>query len=217
MPIMDYEDRAKKQEIRFFGHSKISEANKEAMRKVLKVYHVRPPTKFIFLQRLEEFLQHFKDISKEMFDFDKVNDVLSKLQHKGTFETYRNKSKRFAKLLNDGVLPKEYARAWSGFKKKKGGRNIEPEQHLTWIEAKELIKHTTSTQLKCMVMFQLDAGLRPSEFVDLNYGDVKIVNDFVVIKVMDGKTGKRDVQCWRCVPYVARWIESHPTKKSSDP
>lgn len=218
MPIIDYTERAEKDNKVFFNNPKITKENKEAMTKVLKSYHVKDATKSIFLQRMGKFLSYFKDINKDMNNFDVVNDVLVKLEHTGSFETYRNKSKRFTKLLNNGKLPEEFERAWSNFKKKNGGRKLEPEQQLKWDEAIELIKQTNSIQLKAVLMTQLDCGMRPSEFIDLNYGDLKQKGDFIVIKVKQTKTDKpREIECWRCVPYLLRWLQSHPTKKINDP
>ena len=218
MPIIDYESRAEKDKRMFFDSQKISQPNKDAMTKVLRSYHTKPATRSIFIQRMGKFLSYFEDINKDMNNFDVVNDVLVKLEHTGSFETYRNKSKRFVKLLNDGELPKEYARAWSNFEKKKGGRKIEAEEHLIWPDAIELIKQTNSIQIKAALMLQLDLGMRPSNFIDLTYGDLKIRGDNIIVRLKRTKTGRpKDVEVWRCVPYLLKWMAAHPTKKANDP
>jgi len=218
MPIIDYQEMFEKDKKRFFDSEEITQANKDAMTDFLEVYTKKAATKSIMLQRMREFLSHFKDIRKDMQDYDKVVKVLAKLAHKGTFETYRNKSSRFVKLLNRGIAPEPFQRAWKQFDKNAGGREIKTENLLKWEEALELIKHTSSTQIKAVLMTQLDAGLRPSEFVDLNYGDVKQKGRFLIIHVEESKTGKpRDVECWRCSPWLNLWLRQHPTKKNNDP
>jgi integrase len=88
---------------------------------------------------------------------------------------------------------------------------------VSWEEGRKLADLTTSIQLKAIILTQLDAGFRPSEFIDLNYGDVSVKRDLVVFNVRNGKTGGRSVICQRCVPYFLRWYHSHATKKKNDP
>jgi len=220
MPIIDFEKQFEQAKIRFFANSKISNANKNAMKEVLKVYTKRPATKGILVARMSEFLEHFKDIKKDMHDYDKIISVLAKLSNSGTFETYRNKSNIFVKILNKNIAPEPFIRAWKSYKRKKGGRVIRADKHLTWDDALDLISHTNSTQLKAVLMTQLDAGMRPSEFVDLNYGDVKQEGRFMIIRIPKErtKTGEaRDIECWRCSPYLSLWLKQHPTKGDDDP
>ena len=96
-------------------------------------------------------------------------------------------------------------------------RDLNEEDMLTWQDGLKLINETNSVQIKAIIALQLDAGLRPSEFVNLNYEDVKQKGDFLVVNVREGKTGKREFPTWRCVPFVLKWLASHKTKKSKDP
>jgi hypothetical protein len=64
---------------------------------------------------------------------------------------------------------------------------------------------------------QLDCGFRPSEFVDLNYGDVEVRTGLALFHIRDGKTGSRTVIAHRCVPALLKWLDAHPTKKAEDP
>jgi hypothetical protein len=72
-------------------------------------------------------------------------------------------------------------------------------------------------QFKALIATQIDGGFRPSEFIDLNYGDVKLKDNFIIIEVRNGKTGKRNVILWRAVPHLLKWYNAHPTKKAKDP
>ena len=84
-------------------------------------------------------------------------------------------------------------------------------------EALKVVSKTSSMQLKAAFLTQLDAGLRPSEFIDLNYSDVTVKKDIVIFDIRDGKTGSRHCARYRCVPFFTRWYEAHPTKKQDDP
>ncbi len=88
---------------------------------------------------------------------------------------------------------------------------------IKWEEGIELSKATPSIQMKAVILTQLDGGFRPSELIDLNYGDIEIKKDFIICNVKDGKTGSRTVILFRGVPYLVRWLQNHPTKKSNDP
>jgi hypothetical protein len=96
-------------------------------------------------------------------------------------------------------------------------RSLDPSDMLSWEEGMKLSDSSPSIQLKAIILTQLDAGFRPSEFVDLNYGDVSVLDKVVVFHVRNGKTGGRDVVAYRSAPHFLRWYHSHPTKKTDDP
>ena len=218
MPILDYHKSQKRYLQNIYGSPNIGDANKEAVRDFERIYKVKDATRAIMFQRLYEFLPHFKNFRKEMFDYDKVMSVLAKLSGTGTFETYRGRMKRFAALLNQGEIPKPLKQAWKQFKKTKNGRGLKGDDHVTWAEGLDLIKKTTSVQVKAMFMVQLDAGFRPGEFIDLDYGDCKVKGDFIIVSIDNTKTGEpREVELWRSVPFLLTWLQAHPTKRKKDP
>jgi integrase len=153
-----------------------------------------------------------------MFDKNKLNTILSKIKAEkpGYFETLRNNLPVFCKLINDDEPVKELIVTFKKFPKIKNVRDLARKDMITWEEGLEMAEKTNSAQVKAIILTQLDAGLRPSEFVDLKFGDVERNDDFIILHV-NGKTGKRDVPCWRCVPYLMRWLHDHPTKKAEDP
>ena len=123
----------------------------------------------------------------------------------------------FTTRLNDDVPVDALVNVLKKFPRKTNKRNLDRNDMISWNDGLELINGTNNLQLKAIIAMQLDAGLRPSEFVDLDFGDIERKQDFIVIKVKEGKTGKREVPLWRCVPHVLRWLHSHPTKNNQDP
>ncbi len=219
MPIVNYEEKAKIAEKNFFKDNKVSEKNKKAINKFLVQYDVSPARLAIFLKHITLLLRDTKDITQDMNDRDNINKIFKKLRDKlgmAYYGTVVNVSKRFVRWLNDGELPKGFIDI-KNISKKNQRRNLEPKDMLNWDDGLELAKQTPSTQIKTILLTQLDGGFRPSEFVDLNYGDVSIKKDFIIVRVRDGKTGKRNVILWRSIPYLLRWMETHPTKISDDP
>ena len=88
---------------------------------------------------------------------------------------------------------------------------------ITWEDGLKLIKQSNSIQIKAVLMTQLDGGFRPSEFIDLKYGDCERKKDFILVSIKDGKKGSRIVTLYKSVPFLFAWMQAHPTKKSNDP
>ncbi len=219
MPIIDYEQAAKTAENTFFINPQISQKNKDAVKKYLQPYNVRPATKNKFFQHIAILLKELPDITTQMHDRDLINTTFNNFKKnlsKGYISTLINVSKAFVRWTNDGDLPK-------GFKdikcisKKDQMRKLSPTDMWSWEEGLTLANLSNSLQFKAIILTQIDAGFRPSEFVDLNYGAVVVKDGIVVFNVADGKTGQRIVPCQRCVPYFLRWYHNHPTKNPASP
>ena len=70
-----------------------------------------------------------------------------------------------------------------GIPKIKQKRKLNPEDMVTWEDGEKLINSTNSMQLKAVLATQLDGGFRPSEFIDLKYGDIIQKNDFIIVSI----------------------------------
>jgi hypothetical protein len=88
---------------------------------------------------------------------------------------------------------------------------------LTWDDGCKIADAAFSVQLSAICLTQLDCGFRPSEFIDLNYGDVEVRTGLAVFHIRNGKTGSRSVVAHRCVPTLLKWMDAHPTKRPEDP
>ena len=228
MPAVDYEKLAKKAEKNFFNDPEISQKNKELVKRInskgeeegfLVDYHVSIARKLIVLNHLRIFLKKTENIIEDMHDEKIMDGVYRKLyqEKKGYFETIKNVSKMFCTRLNDGVQPEGIRKVLMKYKRKDNKRKLNPDDMINWKDGLKMINATNSIQLKSVIATQLDGGFRPSEFIDLNYGDCKQKNDFIIVNVRDGKTGGRNVILWRAVPHLSRWLQNHPTKNKTDP
>ena len=148
-----------------------------------------------------------------------MENIFNKLENElsiNYYSTVINISQTLVTKINDGVKPKGFKNI-QNISKEAQKRKLEPKDMIKWEDGIELAKATPSIQMKAVILTQLDGGFRPSELIDLNYGDIEIKKDFIIANVKDGKTGSRTVILFRGVPYLMRWLQNHPTKKSNDP
>ena len=218
MPIINYERLANRNREKLFNSENISQKNKNILLKFLEVYNVSPATKAKFYDHIRFLLEKI-DLQKDLKNRDKINRIFSEIRLEaapGYLGCLIEVSKRLARWLNDGELPKGF-KDLKTISEKQKKRDLSHEDMWTWEDGKNVANFSTSIQIKAAILTQLDAGLRPSEFVDLNYGDVIVKKDIIILQIRKGKTGARPVPCQRCVPYLLRWYSQHPTKKENDP
>jgi len=219
MGIVDYKVKAEQAEMAFFESNKVSNENKQLMKEFLNVYDVSWARKEIFMNHIIIFLSKVNGLQKDIHDPGKINRIFKQLRDNYSpnyYNTIVNVSNRFVKWINDGVKPKGF-KDIKGISKSKQKRNLKPDDMLSWQDGEKLISSTNSIQIKAIVAIQLDGGFRPSEFIDLSYGDIKQKGEFMIAHVKDGKTGNRNVILWRSVPHLSRWLQNHPTKRRQDP
>lgn len=164
-------------------------------------------------------MKHFPRLEDALGDRDGMNAFFAGLRTKyrpASYATYLNVTRRLLTWLNDGELPKclRDIRKQRHLSQK---RQLKPEDMITWEEGLKLAQATTSSQLAALILTQLDGGFRPSEIMDLHYGDVQIDSGLAIIEVCDGKTGGRTVVAHRCVPALMKWLAEHPSKQAEDP
>ena len=219
MPITDYNKVADRREKAVFEDPSISPQNKAYLRRFLTIYDVSPARREIFFSNIKHLLRIAPDIKKTANDRDTIPLAFHQLRSKyspATFTTILKVSLRFARWLNNGKKP-------LGFKdiktppRSKSLRNLRPDDMTTWEEGCKFSGRSASIQLQAIYLTQLDGGFRPSEFVDLNFGNIKVENDLAIANIEDGKTGGRSVILHRAAPYLLRWLEIHPTKNPTDP
>lgn len=218
MGIVDYKLKAKKSKENLMNNSSISEKNKQYVKGFLDGYDVSSARMNIFCKHIGFLLERSENIKEDMLDRSKINLIFKDIREKtrlSYYETIKAVSLVFVRWLNEGDKP-------LGFKdiknsKKGQKRNLRPRDMVTWKDAEKMLDFVNSVQLKAILMTQLDGGFRPSEFVDIDYGDVNINGDVIIINVKKGKTGVRDVILFKCVPYLKKWLELHPEKMDNSP
>lgn len=119
--------------------------------------------------------------------------------------------------MNDGERPKSMCDLRRRNEKSDTRRNLKPEDMLSWEDGELIASAACNIQMAAITLTQLDCGFRPSEFIDLNYGDVRVKTGMAILQVSQGKTGPRAVIAHRCVPVLLKWLDAHPTKRANDP
>jgi integrase len=219
MPIVDYEHKAILEEKKFFNNQKISETNKGYVKKFLDVYDVSAARKVIFFQKISNLLVLTDDIKRDMQDSDVINKIRKNLKDSmglNSYDTITGVGNRFCTWLNGGTKPAGM-KDFKGVPKKDKKRNLSRNDMITWNEGLKHSNNADTIQLSAVVPVMLDGGFRPSEFIDLNYGDIERDGKFIIVHIRNGKTGARDVILYKSVPYLLRWYNHHPTKKNDDP
>lgn len=219
MAIVDYERIAQTARNWFYGQTGVSEKNKALVRRYELGYHVKPARKALFYKHIAKLLERTDDLERDMHDRDTINRIYADLEASlgaNYYATVLNTGKALARWLNEGETPKGFLDLKS-VKKKRLQRGLRREDMLSWEDGLTVAAQSPSLQLKAIILTQLDGGFRPSEFIDLNYGDIEVKGDVIVANVHDGKTGGRHVTLWRCVPHLLKWLQAHPSKKPKDP
>lgn len=234
MPIVDYERRAKTTLIALDNNTEINSTNKKHLKDYLKAKDVKAGRVEPFIRFASYFLKGKPDIKTFMEDREKVNNYFAELKDWMANHKFKRKGKiqkgmslscyggaknaviALATWLNDGDKPKGF-KDQKNDKKSRQRRDLSPEDMISWEDGLKMINKTQSVQFKAIITTLLDGGFRPSEFNDLDYGDVSIKKVMAVIHIKDGKTGPRDSIVFRCVPYLQRWLNQHPSKKKSEP
>jgi integrase len=201
------------------SNPEVPEQTKRILRRFLIQYDVSDARKTIFMNKVRPLLVEFDPIESALNDRDRINELFARLRRHyspATYATFVGVIRRFLSWLGDGTPPasmRDVKQGTSGNKK----RNLEPEDMLTWEDGLLISDVLCNIQLQAAVQSQLDCGFRPSEFIDLTYGDVEVNTGLAVFHVRGGKTGSRNVVAHRCVPSLLKWLDAHPTKRPGDP
>ena len=135
-----------------------------------------------------------------------------------TKDSYRTIIKRFWKWLKearDGSMPPEVAWIKTGIPKNK--RPLpKAEDLLTEEDIQRLLQSATRPRDKALISILWETGARISEIGTLTFKDVRFDKYGAVLSVR-GKTGSRTIRIIQSVPYLANWMQLHPSSDSTGP
>lgn len=217
MGIVDYKHLSEVSLKKVLTNKDISDTNKEHLKDFLLAYDVSYARKNIFLKQIGKLLEAVPDIKKDMQDKKKMNAIFNQFREDlspAYYSTVVNCAIRFVRWLNNNEKPHGFTDI-KNVSKSKQKRDLKPSDMITWEDGLEMIKHATSIQMKAVIGVQLSTGMRPSEFIDLKYGDIEQKRHYLVAHV-NGKTGARQVIIDKGSPYLSQWLAEHPTKKRDD-
>jgi integrase/recombinase XerD len=133
-----------------------------------------------------------------------------------TIQDYLFAIKYFYKFVRSGntdhetPFPEEVR--WLKVRQKANERK-EPD-FFTPAEVESLIKCATRLRDKCMLSVAFERGLRPSELLLLNVGDVTFDAMGARIRIRRSKTGERTMRIIAGASIMGRYLESHPLKEN---
>jgi integrase len=61
-----------------------------------------------------------------------------------------------------------------------------------------------------------ESGARPWELHDLDWGDLDVRDDYIVMAIEDGKTTDRNPRLVASMPHLKQWLDEHPIHEEAD-
>lgn len=92
---------------------------------------------------------------------------------------------------------------------------IRPEDMITKEDLTKFVKLCDNFRDKAIVVTLYESAARVGEFVAIDICHLKF-DDRGVVLIIDGKTGARRLRLIESVPFLHRWIESHPRRGEID-
>ncbi|MEM2276639.1 MAG: site-specific integrase, partial [Thermoproteota archaeon] len=92
---------------------------------------------------------------------------------------------------------------------------ILPEQLITEDEIQRMLSKATNARDRAFLMMLYDAGLRPSEILNLKIKNVNF-DEYGAYLIVNGKTGPRRVRLLDSVTALAEWLNDHPQKDNPE-
>lgn len=131
-----------------------------------------------------------------------------------TREAMKAVLKTFYKWLlgNDEQFPEQVS--WVRTKLHEASNRL-PEDILTEEEIEKLIKLSGSARNQAIIASLYESGFRASEFMGIRMRDIRNEHEGMRVKV-NGKTGERVCLLVASVPYLIRYINTHPEKDNPD-
>lgn len=217
MPIINYQEKADEMLSGLLNDSDIDRGTKDAYKRYLESKERKPATLQIEAYHLRHLFKAL-NVPKTLENRNAVNQAFSTLRNTlspGYLEKMKASGIGFVRWLNDGITPK----GWRDIHRSEKAmqRKLHPDDMLTWQDGEMIADATHSVMWSAFLLTQLDCGMRPSELLDLNFGDIEFREQLAIVKVRDGKTGARDVIALKCVPALQRWHRMHPLKKKNSP
>ena len=78
-----------------------------------------------------------------------------------------------------------------------------------------MINHTDNARDKALIAVLYESACRAGEIANMNIKDV-VTDQYGAVVMVDGKTGMRRLRLIDSSPYIAQWIDQHPTKDDRD-
>lgn len=97
----------------------------------------------------------------------------------------------------------------------KPGTNKLPEELITTVEIRNIIKSASCARDKAMIAVLYESNTRIGEFgtIQIKHVVFEIIKGaLTAVLIVDGKTGMRRVRIVKSAPYLQKWIQTHPDR-----
>ena len=183
--------------------------------KTLRIERKSLSRRYIIIHVLRKLAVHthskqFSDMTKD----DLIDWVasLNDLSH-ASMNNYMVIVKSFFKWLHD---TEDYPECVKWIKLQNGRRKRKlPSDMITPEEVKAMINHTDNARDKALIAVLYESACRVGEIANMNIKDV-VTDQYGAVVMVDGKTGMRRLRLIDSSPYIAQWIDQHPTKDDRD-
>jgi len=166
----------------------------------------------ILCQFAQMTTKSFKELDKKDM-IAVIGEIESRKYTNWTKVTHKTMIKRFMTWLSGSEEPPESVK-WINLTCKKTKRM--PEEILTQEEVKKLIECAKNPRDKALIATLYESGCRIGEVGNLQIKHVQF-DKYGGVLMVDGKTGQRRVRVMASVPYLADWLNRHPTCKPENP
>lgn len=150
----------------------------------------------------------------DSIDGDKVNNFLAELELSGlklnTVNDYKKSLRYFLQFIGEKNL------AASIKMKEPRDNSLTRDDLLAVDEVLNLVSVSLNERDPALLMCHLDLGCRPDELLTLSVGDFVRDSWGIRVEIRRSKTFRRNPHLSFSIPYVLRWLESHPLKDSPE-
>lgn len=212
MPTNDFDSRLKSFGKKLDENGRISEANKELLKKIKRDMEVKDYSQariYKVLSLLKVIAEHI-DYNFEEAALENIKNTVAWINQRdlsdATKRDYRTILKMFYKWLNDGTYPEKVE--WITTTKKRSNNTL-PKDVLTEKDIEKLIKAANNTRDRALISMLWETGARIGELIDLTIGDIEDHKHGKKL-VIRGKTGARRIPLISSVPHIQAWLNNHP-------
>jgi site-specific recombinase XerD len=209
-------------EVRKRGYVDMLPENEQDLQKFVQVKKVNGESAHT-TELYDRYLREFDMFLGKTFRQATENDVMSYITWRAglckesTLLLVKCVVKTFYKFLYnlEDSYPEQVRRVKLTLSKRGRKLRIQPHEVLDKNDIATLIKHCTNVRDEAMVATLYESGARLAEFAGMKVHDLVDVKHGKQLSVR-GKTGERRILLVESVPYINKWLQSHPTRDEPD-
>jgi len=129
---------------------------------------------------------------------------------------FKRTLQRYYKWLEDTDNPQR-TRFISVYLKKSEKPMVDPDNLVSPRQVEDMINAAKNPRDKALIGLLYDTGMRISELLCLDVGDIKFRDELMGVHVRHGKNGPRKIYAFESIPLMKNWLKEHPGSSSDEP